>query len=163
MTTPDQYEKLLAELYGAMHSSLPAKVFLRRSFIGVSGQKYVIDLGFEFNLFGVHYLTLVEAKHYTRRVEVGEVLEFAAKLDDVGGHKGVMVTTQGFQVGAQKVATARRIALVVHNPSAGGSVTTLLPKLGLTAASPVQGPSKLIAELASKIASAAGLEPRSDS
>jgi restriction system protein len=128
--TPREYEDFLADLYGQLSKGLPAEVFLRRKYSGASGQLYEIDLSIEFLLLGVRYLTLVEAKHYLNRIAVGEVLEFSAKLTDIGAHKGIMVTTSGFQVGAQVIASSRGIALVVVAPGTGARPRAVLEKPG---------------------------------
>jgi len=157
--TPKQYEEFLDSLYREIAAGLPVDVFLRRKFKGRSGQRYIIDLGFEFDKLGVHYLTLIEAKYYKRTIEVGEVLEFWAKLDDIGANKGIIVTTAGFQLGAQKVASANRIALVVCNPTLGGFPITVLPKyLRMTAE---ESAPLLERDIASRIGVAVGLRSES--
>src|ERR1041385_4098360 len=62
---------------------------------------------------GTKVLILGECKCYARKIEVGDILEFAARLDDIAAHKGIMFSTIGFQEGAIKVAKSRRIALVL--------------------------------------------------
>ena len=47
------------------------------------------------------------------RVPVNDVEEFHSKLDDIGAHKGIIVTTVGFQRGAVQTAKARGIALAL--------------------------------------------------
>jgi hypothetical protein len=127
-----EYEDLLACLHGQLANQLPIRVFLRRRFEGRSGQTYVIDLGYEFEVSGVSYLTLIEAKCYRGAVGVGEVLEFVAKLDDIRAHKGIMITTRGFQKGAQRVAAANRVALVVYMPGRSDRPETILQRPGDT-------------------------------
>jgi len=61
-------------------------------------------------------LILVECKHYKDKVEISDLLEFAQRIDDIGAHKGVVVSTVGFQEGAIKVADAHGIALVTTAP-----------------------------------------------
>jgi hypothetical protein len=73
MTGPD-YEEFLADLYGEMTAELPVQVFLRRTYRGLSGQDYEIDLSLEFQVLGARYVTFIEAKHYRARIAVGEVL-----------------------------------------------------------------------------------------
>ena len=73
MTGPD-YEEFLADLYGEMTAELPVQVFLRRTYRGLSGQDYEIDLSREVQVLGARYVTFIEAKHYRARIAVGEVL-----------------------------------------------------------------------------------------
>jgi Restriction endonuclease len=137
--SPRDYEDLLARLYGELSGASGAvRVFLRRTFAGHSGQSYVIDLGYEFELLGAAYLTVIEAKHYSNAVEVGEVLEFVAKLDDIKAHKGIMITTRGFQRGAQKIAASNRVALMVYRPGDHDRPEAILQREGddMAAAAP---------------------------
>lgn len=66
---------------------------------------------------GMEYVTVVECKHQRRRVEGEEVDILAAKVERYG-HKGLLVSTGGFQRGAVQRAKARKIALV--HMTAGG-------------------------------------------
>lgn len=80
----------------------------------VSGRTIVVDVSFEFTFVGgARILVLVECKHYSNTVEVGDVEEFHSKLDDIGAHKGIVVTTKGYQSGARDVAAGREIALAL--------------------------------------------------
>lgn len=84
-----------------------------KKYLGKSGQEHAIDVSFETTLSDLRLLILVECKHYARSVGVEDVLTFAYRLRDVGAHKGIIVTTQGFQEGAVQVARAEGIALLL--------------------------------------------------
>jgi hypothetical protein len=87
-------------------------VFHRKGYPGkASGHVHEIDVSIEFTLSGMHIMVLAECKRYTRSVGVDEVLEFAARIDDIGAHKGIIVSTAGFQEGAIRVAISKGIAL----------------------------------------------------
>ena len=80
----------------------------------ISGRRIIVDVSFDITVVGgANILVLVECKHYSNTVEVGDVEEFHSKLDDIGAHKGIMVTTIGFQSGARDVAAGREIALAL--------------------------------------------------
>ena len=89
------------------------KEYVRRS----SGLPIKIDVSFEVEVAGARIIVLVECKYYGRRVEVGDIDEFFAKLQDIGAHKGIIVTTTGFQEGAQKAAEGRGIAIALLSDS----------------------------------------------
>jgi restriction system protein len=55
----------------------------------------------------------VECKCYAHKVSVDDIEEFHSKIDDIGAHKGIMVTTVGYQEGAVKTARGRGIALAL--------------------------------------------------
>lgn len=81
----------------------------------VSGQggEYSIDVLAELTLFsGAKIVVLAECKHQRRPVQREEVLILEGKLRDVGGHKGMLFSTSGFQEGAIRLAGARGIATV---------------------------------------------------
>lgn len=72
-------------------------------------------------LLGARILCIVECKCYSKRVGVADVEEFHSKLDDIGAHKGIMITTIGFEAGAKKAAEGRGIGLLIlgENQAAG--------------------------------------------
>ena len=81
---PIEYEifvqKLLAgKLYGALENA-DLQVFRRKSYVGSSGHSHEVDVSAEFRIAGLRFLVLVECKCLQRRVEVGDILEFAARL-----------------------------------------------------------------------------------
>ena len=57
------------------------------------------------------YLTVVECKNYSKPVPVKEVDAFVTKSQDVGAHKVIMVSSMGFQSGAEDVAKRHAIDL----------------------------------------------------
>lgn len=77
------------------------------------GGCYAIDVLLEFTLLGGAFVqVLVECKHQKRPVERDEVIVLEGKLRDVGGHKGMLFSTSGFQSGAIEYAAAHGIATV---------------------------------------------------
>ena|SRR5437868_1073901 len=95
---------------------------------GRSGFPHQIDISFR--AAGVR--ALVECKCWNNAIPVGQVLQFAARVIDIseklGSVRGIMVTTKGYQSGAQIVADYFKISLsIVRNVSEfilnyGGSV-----------------------------------------
>ncbi|MBA7661617.1 hypothetical protein ES703_69637 [subsurface metagenome] len=72
-----------------------------------------MDVSFKTQVLGARVLVLVECKCYNHAVGVDDVEEFFSKLDDIGAHKGIMVTRVGYQDGAIKTARGRGIALAL--------------------------------------------------
>jgi hypothetical protein len=110
-TESDDYEqftkKVIQELVGVtVHHQ---KVYTGR----ISQRDIKIDVSFNYTIAGSDLLFLVECKCYNHTVPVDDVEEFHSKVDDIGAHKGIMVTTVGFQDGAIKTARGRRIALAL--------------------------------------------------
>lgn len=117
--TSDNYEKFTRKV---IKSLVGVTVHHQRVYTGrLSKRKIKVDVSFNHNIAGgADVLFLVECKCYNHSVSVGEVEEFHSKIDDIGAHKGIMVTTVGFQEGAIKTARGRRIALALltteHQP-----------------------------------------------
>jgi len=110
----DEYEVLVQKVYQDLLREESIRVFHlkeypRRS----SGLPIKIDVSFETEVAGARIVVLIECKHYRRQVDVGAIDEFFAKLQDVGAHKGIIVTTLGFQPGAEKAAEGRGIAIAL--------------------------------------------------
>lgn len=79
----------------------------------ISKRKIKVDVSFNYTVAGSNLLFLIECKCYKHSVSVDDVEEFHSKIDDIGAHKGIMVTTIGFQEGAIKAAKGRGIALAL--------------------------------------------------
>lgn len=108
------YEQFVQKLYQDLLKADGVTVFHQKEYIRrSSGLSIKIDVSFEVEVAGARVLVLVECKHYAKPVGVGDVDEFFAKLQDVGAHKGIIVTTVGFQDGAEKAAEGRGIAVAV--------------------------------------------------
>ncbi len=80
---------------------------------GLSGYEHQIDVVYRFTIWRTEILVIVECKQYQNKVGVDDLLEFRARIEDIKAHKGIFVTSSGFQSGAVKFAKANRIALLV--------------------------------------------------
>ena len=110
-TTSDDYEKFIQQV---MASLVGVTVHHQRVYTGrVSQRDIKIDVSFNYDIAGADLLFLVECKCYGHSVPVDDVEEFHSKIDDIGAHKGIMITTVGFQEGAIKTARGRGIALAL--------------------------------------------------
>jgi hypothetical protein len=107
-------KEILEEDLKDLSRYIGVKISRNRKIIGVaSGHKHQIDIVVEFKFSKFKIVVLVECKKYGRKVGIDDVLEFAARIRDIGAHKGVIVSTSGFQEGALKIAHAHGIALVM--------------------------------------------------
>jgi hypothetical protein len=89
----------------------PPSVKHLQKYSGKSGEIYEIDISYKFRIAEADYLTIVECKHWNKRVGRDVVAAFKTVLDDIGAQKGIIVTTVGFQSGALGLATKMGIAL----------------------------------------------------
>jgi Restriction endonuclease len=108
-----EYEELVADVYAQLARDDQARVYQDRRYRGKSGQEHQIDVAVELSaLGGIQLLILIECKCWNQRVGLEEVLVLSGRLQDIGAHKGILVTKTGFQAGALRLARAKGIALV---------------------------------------------------
>lgn len=120
MTEAEKYELFVGQLYRWQMASRPdnlypsADLLHRATYRGVhTGNTYEIDLSFTVEIGGLRMLVIFECKHYRRRVGKEIIQQLHSTMSDIGAHKGIVVTTTGFQKGALKAAQAYGIALVI--------------------------------------------------
>jgi len=74
--------------------------------------KYQIDLFATFTAMGVEIKVVCECKQYKNRVNREKVVVLADKVKSLGAHKGILLSTSGFQTGAIEYAKEHGIALI---------------------------------------------------
>ena len=113
----EDYEKMVQEtLIEEIKQKWPVDNFnisCRKKFIGKSGNKYEIDIAVEFEMFNGNILVVVECKDHSRKIERSVISDFSKRIDDINANKGLMVSTQGFQSGAVKLAKDNGIDLAI--------------------------------------------------
>src|SRR4051812_3236420 len=95
-----EYERFVERSLAALQLTGIGRLSSNSHLLGKSGHRHQIDILIELTIVGIRLLVLIECKSYKRPVEVADVLELIGRLDDIGAHKGVMVTTIGYQQGA---------------------------------------------------------------
>lgn len=79
-----------------------------------TGRKILFDVVMEMQIeLGFRITIVLECKCWSKRINVGLVQEFKAKLLEVGSPRGIMVTTAGYQSGAVQYASENGIGLLV--------------------------------------------------
>lgn len=63
-----------------------------------------VDIYWEYEIADISHKTVIECKNYKKAVGVDDVREFGNKIQDIGDVRGVLVSKNGFQDGAKKVA-----------------------------------------------------------
>lgn len=107
----EEYEKFVQSVLSSM---VGVDVHHQKTYTGRASHRDIkVDVSFNFEIAGANLLFLIECKYYSHNVPVDDVEEFHSKIDDVGAHKGILVTTKGFQEGAVKTARGRGIALAL--------------------------------------------------
>lgn len=80
---------------------------------GKSGVEHQIDVYWEFAYAGVKHKVLIECKHYSHNVSLLHVRNMHALTTDIPNSTGVILTTVGFQSGAEQYANFYEIGLRV--------------------------------------------------
>ncbi|HHQ4708860.1 TPA: restriction endonuclease [Aeromonas veronii] len=92
---------------------------------GKSGNKNQIDVYWEVVIAGVTQKFCVECKKWKNRVRKSDVGSFISTINDIGGARGIYVTTKGFQPGAIKLAEENQIILIEATPEITRTPATL--------------------------------------
>jgi hypothetical protein len=105
-----KFEKIIAGIH--LLQAQGAKVTFDDHVVGRrTNRKRQLDVSLRFNHSYYDYFVVVECKDYEGRVPIDELEAFRTKLEDVGAHKGIMVSSEGFQEGAEATARAYGIDL----------------------------------------------------
>jgi len=110
--TPGEFEEFVAQLLGSAKPVVDhLTVTLHDKIEGPDGA-YDFDATVRYQLAGMSFLVLVEAKRHKNPIKRELVQVLNQKVQSVGGHKGVMISTAPYQTGAVKFAKAHGVALV---------------------------------------------------
>lgn len=113
-------ESLCSE-YGGSKVSRNVKV------AGKSGTEREIDVLIEAQHKSFDIKIVIEAKNYSRKVDIDVVESFVTKLGDVGGNLGIIVCPLGFTDGAMKTAEMNDIQLYQVFDHQLNNTTQLIP------------------------------------
>lgn len=100
--TPTEYEKAVLQRF---RTDWPPPQFEVKHDIRVFGRKTKVRRQIDISIFEAGAsapFLIVEAKRHTRAIDVGRAGATIALVQDVGGIPGVMVSTSGFSVAAQR-------------------------------------------------------------
>jgi len=110
-----EYEVLVQAIFQEINNQESAKnITVERDvkLNGKSGIKHQIDVFWEFEIGGIIYSTIVQAKDWTCSVKQEQILALKSVLDDLPKQpRGIIVTKKGFQKGARKFAENHGIEL----------------------------------------------------
>src|SRR5437016_5677354 len=108
------YEKFLKQYFEAQllkEYNRYIEVKHQETLLTPTGQKHKIDLNYTFEINNTRYLTVIECKCWKRRVTRNMTLTFNSVIESLNAHKGIMVTTVGYDSGAIAFAKEKGIAL----------------------------------------------------
>lgn len=112
-----QYELLIESLFKQL---APNAEVTQNDFIHGrnSNTKRQIDVSIRFQNLGISYLTIVQAKDYTRPADIKVVDEFKSVIDDTVANKGILICSKGFTKKAKEYGKKVGIELLsIHEAS----------------------------------------------
>lgn len=105
--TSEEYEKLAHKIYEdilALEGVENIEVMHNVKIKGISGVDHQIDVFWEYKYAGVAHKVLIECKHYGHNVSLLHARNMHGLLTDIPNSSGILVTTVGYQSGAEKYA-----------------------------------------------------------
>jgi len=111
--TPSEFEKFVAEqLLGSAGSEVDDLSISLHEKITAADGVYDFDATVRYQFVGMSFLVLVEAKLHKNPIKRELVQILYQKVQSVGAHKGIMVSTAPYQNGALVFAKKHGLALV---------------------------------------------------
>lgn len=112
--SPTEFEKYCLEILKAYAEAenLAGFYIIHNHKIETDDGNYQIDIYAEFVALSVCFKVIAECKRYTRPVEREKIVVLSEKVRSLGGHKGILISTSGFQSGALQYARKHGIALL---------------------------------------------------
>ncbi len=112
--SPTQFEEYCLKILNgyAEEEKLTEFAITHNVVISATDGEYQIDVYAEFTAMGVKFKVLCECKRYSHPVSREKVAVLHDKIASIGAHKGILLSTSGFQSGAIQYAKTHGIALI---------------------------------------------------
>lgn len=112
--TPTEFEEYCLEILKGYAETEGLKEFEIEHDVKIPAADgtYQIDVCAKFVALGVEFKVIAECKRYSKPVSREKVAVLADKVRSLGAHKGILMSTSGFQTGAHTYAREHGIALI---------------------------------------------------
>ena len=112
--SPTEYEQYCTEILKnyAEEENLKDFTIQHNAVVTSDDGTYQLDIFATFVALGVQFKVIAECKRYTSAVTREKVVILADKVKSLGAHKGILISTSGFQSGAYEYAKKHGIALL---------------------------------------------------
>jgi hypothetical protein len=110
--TAEEFEKFVVDEFHQTRPFVDDLIVKLHDVVQGTDGTYDFDATIRYRLAGLDFLVVVEAKRHSYPIKREVVQVLQAKVESVGAHKGVVVSTAPFQRGALNYAIAHGIALV---------------------------------------------------
>jgi hypothetical protein len=104
----------------------------RKKIISKSGTPAEIDIYWVYELAGIKNSVAIECRNYNKKVDIPGVRDFARKISNISGLKGLMVSTKGFSENAILEAKSDNIDLLIIREHGGGDFDGRITKVNIT-------------------------------
>ena len=111
--SPEDFEREVMTWLGMIFDPPAQQSIRHRELLDGLDGTYEIDLIVRFNVFGVDIIILVECKHHKSPIKREVVQVLHDRIQSVGAHKGIIISTSNFQRGAIEYALKHGIALIM--------------------------------------------------
>ena len=108
------------------------KLQRRKKIKSKSGTTSEIDIYWEYKFAGIINSVAIECRNQNRNVSIAGIRDFARKISDISGLKGLVVSSKGFSKHAIKEAEADNIDLLIIRPPEEKDWEGALRKINMT-------------------------------
>ena len=118
--TPTEYEVAFVRVFEkALSDEFGRKITVQHNvkLQGASGHEHQIDAMATVLVAGLEIRIIADCKRYSDAVSIDRILALKSRMDDTSAHKGILITTTGFQKGTLTFAKSNGIALGIFDPS----------------------------------------------
>lgn len=109
--TPIEFEEHVGRLLRLGWRQIPGAVVRLHDQVVAADGTYDLDATVRYQLGGMNFVIVVEAKRHRNPIKRELVQVLFQKVQSIGAHKGLMISTAPYQKGAIKYAKAHGIAL----------------------------------------------------
>lgn len=112
--SPTEFEQYCTEIlkHYAVAENLKDFTIQHNVVVPADDGTYQLDIFATFTALGVQFKVIAECKRYKNPVNREKVVILADKVKSLGAHKGILISTSGFQSGAHEYAKKHGIALI---------------------------------------------------
>lgn len=108
----EDFERISIKILKEQTSNLNDVIIEHNKIIKTFDGNYQIDGYIEFTLMGTQFRAIIECKHYKSSISREKVQVLQGKIQSLGAHKGILISTANFQSGAIDYAKIHGIALI---------------------------------------------------
>lgn len=125
---PIEYENIVKDFFNKSNRRIRDFSVIHNKILPAHDGDYQIDIVISFELDGLLYKSIVECKHFKNKIKRDYVQILYNKVQSLGAHKGIFVTSSDYQSGAIKFANAHGIALLLLRPGQDVEFVTKSPE-----------------------------------